>query len=94
MRTKNIIETVTIGILIRKYASFRLVVGDGWGRLDEILTSPGWFSLKQVSLAIDIPSYNSGLNELETLRNLPETQFPRLSASNSVSLDISLKVTS
>ena len=92
MRTKNIIETVTVRILVRMNSSYRL--GDDWGRLDEILTSPGWFSLKRVSLAIDIPSYNSGLNELETLRNLPETQFPRLSASNSVSLDISLKVTS
>ena len=96
MRTKNIIETVTIRILFRKCASFRLVgdESDDWGRLDEILTSPGWFSLKRVSLAIDIPSCYSGLTKLEALRNFPETlaQFPRLSSSNSVSLDINFKV--
>ena len=92
MRTKNIIETVTIRILVRTYASYRLV-GEDWGRLDEILTSPGWFSLKRVSLAIEIPRCNSGLSELgEALRKLSETQFPRLSSSNSVSLDINLKV--
>ena len=96
MRTKNIIETVTIGILLRECASFRLVgdESDEWGRLDEILTSPGWFSLKRVSLAIGIPSSNSEGNKLEALRNIPDSlaQFPRLSSSNSVSLDINFKV--
>ena len=94
MRTKNIIETVTIGIMFKIFASFRLV-GDDWGRLDEILTSPGWFSLKRVSLAIGIPSYNIGVRKLEALRNsIPGTlaQFPRLSSNNSVSIDIDVKV--
>ena len=89
MRTKNFIETVTIGILLRLYANFRLV-GDEWGRLDKILTSPDWFSLKRVSLAIKIPSYNKRLTELQALQKLPETRFPRLSASNSVSLGVIL----
>ena len=96
MRTKNIIETVTIGILFRECASFRLVgdESDVWGRLDEILTSPGWFSLKRVSLAIGIPSSNSEGNKLEALRNIPDSlaQFPQLSSSNSVSIDIDVKV--
>jgi hypothetical protein len=56
MRTKNIIETVTIGILFRWMQDCRR--GDDWGRLDEVLTAPGWFSLKRVSLAIELPSYN------------------------------------
>ena len=87
MRTKNIIETVTVRILVRMNSSYRL--GDDWGRLDEILTSPGWFSLKRVSLAIEMPRFNRGYSELEeALRKLPETHFPRLSSSNSVSLDI------
>ena len=87
MRTKNIIETITIKIFVPKYVIYRL--GDDWDRLDEILTSPGWFSLKQVSLAIEIPRTNRGYSELEeALRKLPETQFLRLSSSNSVSLDI------
>ena len=57
--------------------------GDDWGRLDEVLTGPGWFSLKQVSLAIDFASFGRGDDELEVaLRNLPKTQFPRLLSSN------------
>ena len=84
MRTKNVIETVTIGILVQTDADCRR--GDDWGRLDEVLTAPGWFSLKRVSLAIDVASFSRSDNELEVaLRKLPETQFPRLSSSNSVS---------
>ena len=86
MRTKNIIETVTIGILVQIGADCRR--GDDWGRLDEVLTAPGWSSLKRVSLAIEIASYGRSDDELEVaLRDLPETQFPRLSSSNSVSFD-------
>jgi hypothetical protein len=50
MGTKNIIESITIGIKVQADArsSSR---GDAWGRLDEVLTTPGWFALKQVSLA-------------------------------------------
>ena len=88
MRTKNIIETVTIRILFRSYESYRLEE-DHWGRLDEILISPGWFSLKRISLSIKIYSYNSGVSELEeAFQKLPEKQFPRLSSSKFVSLDI------
>ena len=86
MRTKNIIETITIRILVQTDANCRQ--GDDWGRLDEVLTAPGWFLLKRVSLAIEIGSFSRGDNELEVaLRKLPETQFPRLSSSNSVSFD-------
>ena len=86
MRTKNVIETVTIGILVQTDADCRR--GDDWGRLDEVLTAPGWFSLKRVSLAIDVASFSRSDNELEVaLRKLPETQFLRLSSSNSVSFD-------
>ena len=86
MRTNNIIETVTIGIRVGTDASCRR--GDDWGRLDEVLSTPGWFSLKRVSLTIEIANFFRRDNELEVaLRNLPETQFPRLSSSNSVSFD-------
>ena len=88
MRTKNIIETVTIRILVLMYSSYS-IVGDDWVRLDEILTSPGWFSLKRVSLVIKL---HRGYSELEKpLPKLFETQFPRLLSSNSVSLDIKVK---
>ena len=82
MRTKIIIETVSIRIAVRRDGVCR--EGDHWGRLDEVLTTPGWFSLKWVSLAIYI--YESE-NEL-ALRKL---QFPRLSSSNSLSFDFNVK---
>ena len=86
IRTKNIIETIAIEILVDTDADCRR--GDDWGRLDQVLTTPGWFLLKQVSLAIQICSYYRKSDELEVaLRNLPETQFPRLSSSNSISFD-------
>ena len=93
MCSKNIIETVSIRILVFMLASFRLGNDRSTSRLDEILTSPGWFPLKRVSLVIGICSDNGRLNELEALQNFPGTRFPRLSSSNSVSLDINLKVT-
>jgi hypothetical protein len=89
MRTENIIETVTIWV--RMDAKCRR--GDVWGRLDEVLTAPGWFSLKRVSLTIEISTYlqwgmGDNHSELEVAwRKLPETQFPRLSSSKSVSFD-------
>jgi hypothetical protein len=80
MRTKNIIETVTIGVM---YESFCRV--DDWtrSRLDEILTTPGWFSLKHVLLTIYIDEHFG--RDSEALQKLPETHFPRLSSNNSVS---------
>ena len=93
MRSKNIIESVTIKILVQTDADCRR--GDDWGRLDEVLTTPGWFSLKRVSLAIEIQFTSLGRSddELEVaLRNLPETQFSRLSSSKLVSFDFEVTV--
>ena len=99
MRTKNIIESVTIKIMVRQ-TDTSCSRGEAWGRLDEVLTTPGWFALKRVSLAIEI-GYDT-VEELEdsdgeledsddelevALRQLPGTQFLRLSTSNSVSFD-------
>ena len=86
MRTKNIIETVAIEIWGRLRASYRRE--DDWGhsRLDEVLTSPGWVSLKKVSLTMSIITFGKRYESDEVaLRMLSETQFPRLSSSNSVS---------
>ena len=86
MRTNNIVETITIRVLVQTDEDCHR--GDDWGRLDEVLTSPGWFSLKRVSLVIKIATFSRSDDELVVaLRNLPETQFPRLSSSNSVSFD-------
>ena len=92
MRSNNIIESVTIGVQVYTDADCRR--GDDWGRLDEVLTAPGWFSLKRVSLVIEIYSYSREDDELEVaLRNLPETQFPRLSSSTYVSFGFEVKTT-
>ena len=89
MRTNNIVETITIRVLVQTDEDCHR--GDDWGRLDEVLTSPGWFSLKRVSLVIKIATFSRSDDELEVaLRNLPETQFPRLSSSNSVSFDFEI----
>ena len=92
MRTNNAIETVTVRIMVQADASCSQ--GDDWDRLDEVLTSPGWCSLKRVSLAIEIDERFDSSDELEVaaLRKLPETQFLRLSSSNSVSFDFRFKV--
>jgi hypothetical protein len=86
MRTVNIIETVTI--LVQMDVRCRPRDDSGWGRLDEVLTTSEWFSLKRVSLIIEFSNNFEGENELVVaLRKLLETRFPRLSSSNSVSFD-------
>jgi hypothetical protein len=87
MRTRNIIETVTIKIVVEAATD----IGcrrDEWGRLDKVLTAPGWFSLKRVSLTIEITCFLAREDEpYVALRKLHEMQFPRLSSSNSVTFD-------
>ncbi|KAF8968584.1 hypothetical protein BDZ97DRAFT_2072932 [Flammula alnicola] len=86
MRNENIIESITIGVMVDTDEDCKR--GDEWGKLDKVLTMSGWSALKQVSLAIEIYSYWRSDNELEVaLRKLPETQFPRLSTSKSVSFE-------
>ena len=91
MRNKNIIETIGISVASKDYGrGVGLPVVFDWGRLDEVLTTLGWFSLKRVSLTMEIHRYSSGGNDSEwdlALRNLQMKQFPRLSSSNSVSFD-------
>ena len=86
MRIKNVIETVTVRIMVQEEARHTQLGGDHWVRHDEVLITPGWFSLKRVSLAIEIDLRG---NELEEARwwELPEILFLRLSSSNSVPFD-------
>ena len=86
MRTKNIIESVTIEIRVEQ-TDTSCSGGETWGRLDEVLTTPEWFALKRVSLAIEIATYDSDDRLEVALLQFPWTQFPRLSTSNSVSFD-------
>ena len=84
MRNKNIIEAIDILVLIPTGGRG----GDDWRRLDEILTAPGWSSLEEVKLVISYDKANNDHDELEeALQNLPETQFPRLSSSQTIIFD-------
>jgi hypothetical protein len=86
MRTRNIIETVSIRIVLLADPICRR--GDDWGRFDEVLTTPGWVSLKQVSLAIEIAGFFLRSDEVELgLQKLLEIQFPQLSSSKSVTFN-------
>ncbi|KIM37885.1 hypothetical protein M413DRAFT_252216 [Hebeloma cylindrosporum] len=87
MRATNIIESITIRVSLLMDSDCRK--GGDWGRLDKVLTTPGWFnSLKRVSLAIEVASFSRTDEKRQVaLRKLPEKQFLRLSTSNSVSFD-------
>ena len=83
MRNKNIIEIIIIRVRVLATGNFKR--DDDWGRLDEVLARSGWFALKQVSLSIQLDISRRDVDLEVALRKLPKTQFPRLSASKSVS---------
>jgi hypothetical protein len=88
MRNNNIIEIIEISVTTdinwRREDDWEV----DWGRLDEVLTALGWFSLKRVSLRIRINRFGTDGHEPDVaLQNLIMRQFPRLSSSNSVSFD-------
>ena len=59
--------------------------GDDWDRFDEVLTTPGWFSLEKVVLVIEVNGYCDRTNEMElALQELREAQFPQLSSSKTI----------
>lgn len=91
MRTANIVESIAISVVVQTDETCG--VGDAWGRLDTVLSKSGWSTLKRVSLTIEVASYSRvpGDNELEAaLQKLPETQFTRLSASETVAFDFAV----
>jgi len=80
---KNTLETITIGVFVEPDCTCKQ--GDEWGELDKALARPGWPALRRVSLAITLRKYARDNGELtQALRKLPETQFPRLSSSETV----------
>ena len=100
MRNNNNNTIETIEISITDVNRFRDLEGNwgvvdwrvvDWGRLDQVLTALGWFSLKRVSLSMRIHRDTLIVTDPEPdviLRNLIRRQFPRLSSSNSVSFDL------
>jgi hypothetical protein len=93
MRTKNIIESITIKVIVTISADCGQ--GDNWDRLNEVLMRSGWFALKHVSLTIKIycnPRTTSNKLKLEVaLCKLPQMQFPLLSTSKSVSFKFNVQ---
>ncbi|KAF8908104.1 hypothetical protein CPB84DRAFT_1959299 [Gymnopilus junonius] len=89
---KNVLETLDIFVLVQTDSDCR--TGDDWGKLDEVLTKSGWPSLKKVSLTIEIASFGrQGQTLDEALRKLPETQFARLSKSESIEFKFDIENT-
>ncbi|KDR67721.1 hypothetical protein GALMADRAFT_231890 [Galerina marginata CBS 339.88] len=89
MRHQNRIEIITIHVSTAVDADCNR--GDDWGRLDAELTRSGWPKLRSVSLHIKIYSNLRQNDELElALKELPKTQFPRLSSSKSVVFEFSV----
>jgi hypothetical protein len=90
MKDNNVIESITIEVTIESDSDCSR--GDEWGRLDT-LAQPGWPKLQRVSLTIVVLSSERPDAELEhTLRNLlPQTQFPKLSSSKSLSFEFSVR---
>ncbi|KAF8334460.1 hypothetical protein F5887DRAFT_1079686 [Amanita rubescens] len=86
MRSKNVIESITIEVVLDTEVDCK--PGNGWGRLDELFTKTGWSALKKLSVAIQIYSYDERQPPIcseSALRKLPETQFVRLSSSKTIS---------
>lgn len=87
MRSKNVIESITIEVVIDTDVDCKR--GNEWGRLDELFMKTGWSALKKLSVAIWIYSYERqpplGSASETALRKLPETQFVRLSSSKTIS---------
>ena len=89
MRNNSIIETIEIAVMD---INWRREDFD-WGRLDEVLTALGWFSLKRVSLSIRMHRCSLDFTDLDAaLRKSIKRQFPRLSSSNSVSFDFEVDI--
>ena len=95
MRSKNIIEIIDMHVTFPTGGNCRR--GDDWRRLDEVLTAPGWFSLKEVILMISIDSdydrtwdnENDDSELVAALQKLP-AQFPRLSSSKTILFDLAI----
>lgn len=61
--------------------AFEVSSRDEWGKLDAVLSSPGWFCLDQVFL--DLITWDGLTREvLELLSDLPNTHLSRLSSHN------------
>jgi hypothetical protein len=88
MRTSNILQFIDI----RLYIETALDDGTGatWDLIDQAFSRPGWNSLKDVTLYIEVSGYDDhdDFGELkDRLLSLPETHLTRLMANESINFD-------
>lgn len=84
IRRVNVLESLVIDVHVSEFCS----TGDLWGGLDEVLMRPGWPALQKVSLELYLYyEVQDNTPFVEELRDLPRTQFSRLSASKSITFD-------
>ena len=80
-----IIETLSINVWVSTDADCKR--GDEWGALDGVLTKKdAWLGLKEISLKIQVYNYDRVEEDdiMEALSKLHDTQFKRLSASETI----------
>jgi len=89
LRGDNAIETIGVDILVHDSlvsdcAVFSTTAGD-WGRLDQVLTDPGWPSLVEVTLTIRVVRHyrKKGVFE-ETVIQMGAVEFSRLRMSKAI----------
>ncbi|KAF8968071.1 hypothetical protein BDZ97DRAFT_2073145 [Flammula alnicola] len=89
-RKSNVLEDLEIQVKVGTDSNCK--TGDEWGRLDQVLTKPGWPALQDVSLQITIYSYSRNDDTLlRTLKNLPQMQLTGLSSSTTTSFHFDVK---
>ncbi|KAF9477064.1 hypothetical protein BDN70DRAFT_934537 [Pholiota conissans] len=81
------IEDITIEVVIEVGSTYGLLAK--WARLDQVLTRPGWSTLRKVSLTIKTHRYawDPSNHVAQTIEAFPKTHFSGLSSHNFVVFD-------
>jgi len=85
---RSIIESISINVSVSTDADCKR--GDEWGLLETVLTRKNaWPGLREVSLKIQVWNYGRDDEDdiMDALNKLPETQFKKLSASETVNFN-------
>ena len=83
---ENKIEVITIEVVIESGSTYGLLAK--WARLDQVLTRPGWSTLRRVTLTIKTYCSAWDVNRMDqTLQAFPKMYFSGLLSHNSVVFD-------
>lgn len=91
MASKSRLEVLKIGIFVVSGSSCS--IGDEWNELEKALLAPGWFRLKRVHLFIFLYTHqrHERTSLVEALSDLPTKQLQRLSTTESLDFEITVK---